>query len=90
MDERAFFKESPTRKPASLTCLFCRQADTYEIRWLVRTKKKELEKSLRGEDRNKFVHLRSYMVRQDDVVSCKNPRCRKRFEITMLQSIVFL
>ena len=90
MDERAFFKESPTSKPANLTCPFCRQADTYDIRWLVRTQKKELEKSLRGEDRNKFAHLRSYMVRQDDVVSCKNPRCRKRIEISSLQSIVLL
>ncbi|MCZ6905420.1 MAG: hypothetical protein O7F56_07125 [Acidobacteria bacterium] len=49
-----------------------------------------MEKSLRDEDRRKFLQLQSYMVRQDDLVGCKNPRCRKRIEITSLQSIVFL
>jgi hypothetical protein len=30
------------------------------------------------------------MVRQDDLVGCKNIRCRKRFEVTSLQSVAFL
>ena len=30
------------------------------------------------------------MVRRDDVVGCKNIRCRKRFEVTTLQSVAFL
>jgi hypothetical protein len=29
------------------------------------------------------------MVRRDDLLGCKNIRCRKRFEITSLQSVVF-
>ena len=90
MDERIFFTESVARKPATLTCQSCRQTDTYEIRWVMRTKKKGLERSLKGEDRAKFEKLQSYMVRQDDIVGCKNPRCRKRIEITSLQSIIFL
>ena len=90
MDERKFFKESQSSKPANLTCPSCGQSDTYQVRWIVRTKRKELEKSLRDEDRRKFLQLQSYMVRQDDLVGCKNPRCRKRIEIMSLQSIVFL
>jgi hypothetical protein len=30
------------------------------------------------------------MVRKDDMAGCKNIRCRKRFEITSLQSLAFL
>jgi hypothetical protein len=38
MDERAFYKESETKKPMTLNCPFCRTADAHELRWLVRTK----------------------------------------------------
>jgi hypothetical protein len=30
------------------------------------------------------------MVRKDDMLMCKNLRCRKRFEITSVQSVVTL
>jgi len=30
------------------------------------------------------------MLRRDDVMQCKNPRCKKRFEISGLQSVVFI
>jgi hypothetical protein len=33
---------------------------------------------------------RDYMVRVDDMLMCKNMRCRKRFEIPSAQSIVFI
>jgi hypothetical protein len=29
-------------------------------------------------------------VRRDDLVACKNMRCRKRFEVTGVQSVAFL
>jgi hypothetical protein len=29
------------------------------------------------------------MVRRDDVVMCKNLRCRKRFEVAGVQSVAF-
>jgi hypothetical protein len=38
MDERAFYKESQTTKPFTLNCPFCRTPDSYDLRWLVRTK----------------------------------------------------
>ncbi len=89
MDERDFFDEKETRKPATLSCLHCHQTDTYEIRWLVRTKKQALRGPADERDRAKFAKARSYMLRCDDVLQCKNPRCRKRFEISGVQSVVF-
>ncbi len=89
MDERDFFDESQTRKPANLSCMHCRTSDTYEIRWLVRTKKKALRGNADERDRAKFAKAQSYMTRLDDVMQCKNPRCRKRFDITGVQSVVF-
>ena len=90
MNERDFFDEKETLKPATLSCLHCRQMETYEIRWLVRTKKKALRGAADEEDRLRFAKARSYMLRRDDLVQCKNPRCRKRFEISGVQSVVFL
>jgi hypothetical protein len=90
MEERDFFDEKDAVKPASLSCLFCHQTETYEIRWLVRTKKQELRGAADERDRARFAKARSYMLRRDDFVHCKNPRCRKRFEISGLQSVVLL
>ena len=90
MDEREFFDENETLKPATLSCFFCRQTDTYEIRWLVRTKKKRLPGHADERDRARFAKSRNYMLRRDDFVQCKNLRCRKRFEISGIQSVVFL
>jgi hypothetical protein len=90
MDERAFFDENETTKPATLSCLYCHQTEAYEIRWLVRTKKKNLPGNADERDRAKFAKSRTYMLRRDDFVQCKNPRCRKRFEISGLQSVVFM
>jgi hypothetical protein len=30
------------------------------------------------------------MVRRDDLLGCKNVRCRKRFEVAGLQSVAYL
>ncbi|MGH9359778.1 MAG: hypothetical protein ACRD1O_11490 [Terriglobia bacterium] len=90
MEERDFFDENETLKPATLSCLHCRQTETYEIRWLVRTKKKALRGQAGEQDRLRFAKARSYMLRRDDMVQCKNPRCRKRFEISGVQSVVFM
>ncbi len=89
MDERDFFDESETLKPANLSCFFCHQTDTYEIRWLVRKKKQALRGPADERDRARFAKARSYMLRRDDFVQCKNQRCRKRFEISGVQSVVF-
>jgi len=90
MDEKEFYDERPEKKPASLTCPHCRQAADYEVGWLVRNKKRQLPSRADERDRAKFAKARSYMVRSDDLLMCKNLRCRKRFEITGLQSVAFL
>lgn len=90
MEERDFFDEKEATKPATLSCLHCRQTETYEIRWLVRTRRQTLRGGASEDDRLRFAKARSYMLRRDDMVQCKNPRCRKRFEISGVQSIVFL
>jgi len=90
MEERDFFDESETLKPAELSCTHCHQVNQYEIRWLVRTKKKQLRGPADDRDRARFLKARSYMLRRDDLLMCKNVRCRKRFEISGVQSVVFL
>jgi len=90
MDERAFFTESPTTKPATLNCPFCRTQDTYELRWLVRKKKDRLPPGADERDRAKFQKAQSYMLLLDDKASCKNIRCRKTFEVSGVKTVAFL
>ena len=90
MDERDFFDEKQQTKPHELVCPHCRQPAQYEVAWLVRTKKRQLPPRADERDRAKFAKAQSYMVRKDDLLACKNVRCRKRFEISTLQSVVFL
>ena len=90
MEEREFFTESEAQHPATLSCPFCRTSEAYDLRWIVRKKKASLPPRASTEDRARFAHARSYMVRKDDVTFCKNVRCRKRFEVSGIQSVVFL
>ena len=90
MDERAFYKESQTTKPLTLTCPMCRAAESYDLRWVVRTKIDRLPGGADERDRAKFSKAASYMVLLDDKVMCKNMRCRKRFDISGVKSIAFL
>jgi hypothetical protein len=89
MEERDFFDERQEKKPATLNCPHCHQAADYEVTWLVRTKKRQLPGRADERDRARFAKAQSYMLRKDDVMGCKNLRCRKRFDITTLQSVVF-
>ena len=57
---------------------------------MVRTKKRQLSGRADERDKARFAKARSYMVRKDDMLACKNLRCRKRFEISSLQSVAFL
>jgi len=88
MEEREFFDERPNKKMATLNCPHCHQTAEYEVGWLVRTKKRQLPPRADERDRARFAKARSYMVRTDDLMVCKNMRCRKRFEISGLQSVV--
>jgi hypothetical protein len=90
MEERDFYTEKDELKPANLNCPFCRQSDSYEVRWRRRTKKASLPSHASQEDRMKFAKARSYLVRIDDTINCKNQRCRRRFEISSLQTVAFL
>ena len=90
MEERDFFDEKEQKKPYTLNCPHCHQAAEYDISWLVRTKKRQLPGRADERDKAKFAKAKSYMVRKDDLMMCKNMRCRKRFEIAGVQSVAFL
>jgi hypothetical protein len=88
MEERDFFEERTEQKNHSLTCPHCSQVNEYQISWLVRRKRPQVPRGADELDRAKFAKAQSYMVRRDDMLGCKNIRCRKRFEVTSLQSVV--
>jgi hypothetical protein len=90
MDERAFYTESPSQKPAQLNCPFCRTVETYSLKWLVRKKRDRLPGGADERDRAKFQKAQSYMVLVDDKAECKNPRCRKRFDISGIKTMAFI
>jgi len=90
MEERDFFDERPEKKTATLNCPHCHQSAEYELLWLVRTKKRQLPSRADERDRARFAKAQSYMLRKDDMIMCKNMRCRKRFEVSGVQSVAFL
>jgi hypothetical protein len=90
MDERAFYSESQTTKPATLNCPYCHSVETYDLRWAVRQKKDRMPGGGDERDRAKFAKAQSYMVLLDDKVGCKNLRCRKRFDISGVKSMAFI
>ena len=90
MNEKDIFDEKQETKQASFVCPFCRERNEYPVRWLKRTKKKNAPRNLNQQDRARFDKSRDYMVRVDDVLMCKNMRCRRRFEIPSSQTVVFI
>ena len=90
MDERAFYTESQATKPAVLNCPWCRSQETYELRWLVRTKKPRLPGGADERDRARFAKSQSYMVLLDNQAQCRNVRCRRRFDISGIKTMAFL
>ena len=90
LDERDLYDEREQKKPSQLVCPHCRQPGDYELSWLVRTKKKQLPRGADERDRAKYAKARDYMVRREDLVMCKNIRCRKRFEVSGVQSVAFM
>ena len=55
MDERAFYSESQTTKPATLNCPYCHSVETYDLRWAVRQKKDRMPGGGDERDRAKFA-----------------------------------
>jgi hypothetical protein len=90
MDERAFFNESRTTRPTRLNCPHCRTVNTYELTWLVRTKKDRIPPGAGDRERAKFQKAQSYMLLLDDKTGCKNLRCRRPFEISGVKTMAFL
>lgn len=88
MDERQFYEESRTRKPATLNCPWCKTQASYDLNWLVRRKKKHLPH--RADERAKaiFKKSQSYMLLLDDRVSCT--RCRRSFDISGVKTMAYL
>jgi hypothetical protein len=90
MDERSFYFESQTAKPAELNCPHCKTAASYELQWMLRKKKDRLPGHADERDKARFAKAQSYMVLQDDKVACSNLRCRKRFDISGIKTMAFL
>src|SRR5258706_14021249 len=74
MYQRQFYTEKQDTKTIALTCPACRKEDNYPIRWIVRTKKSELPRGAGEQDKKRFSLARPYMVRSDELVSCRNSR----------------
>jgi hypothetical protein len=90
LSEKDIFDEKVETKKAHITCPYCRQPDDYDVRWMTRIKKKQAPRGINEHDRSRFEKSRDYMVRMDDMLACRNMRCRKRFEIPSSQSVVFI
>ena len=90
MDERAYYTESQGTRPATLNCPYCKTSESYDLRWVIRTKKDRLPGGADERDRAKVAKAQSYMVLLDDKVACKNLRCRKRFDISGVKTMAFL
>ena len=90
MDERAFYNESQTSKPATLSCPYCRTSEQYDLRWLLRKKKDRLPPGAGERDRMVFQKSASYMVLLEDKVMCKNMRCRRQFDISGIKTTAFV
>jgi hypothetical protein len=90
VDERAFYSEKPGTRPAQLNCPYCRSVESYDLRWMIRTKKDRVPPGADERDRARFQKAQSYMVLLDDKVSCKNLRCRRPFDISGVKSMAFL
>jgi hypothetical protein len=91
MDERDFFLEARTRKPAMLQCPFCRSNGEYALEWMVRKKRTNINLDRLDErDRARFEKAASYMVLLDDMVTCGQQSCRRRFEISGVKTMAFV
>lgn len=90
MRESDIFDERQEIKRATYSCPHCREQHEYEIRWMRRTKKKNPPRNMNERDRAQYQKSRDYMVRVDDMLMCKNMRCRRRFDIPSSQTVVFI
>jgi hypothetical protein len=90
MNESDIFDERTEVKKATFSCPNCRERGEYDVRWVRRTKKKNAPRHLNQQDLARFQNSRDYMVRVDDMLVCRNIKCRKRFDIPSSQTVVFI
>jgi predicted alpha/beta-hydrolase family hydrolase len=90
MDERDFYTEKIETKSTAYTCPKCRRRFEFQIRWLRRTKKKNIPPGANDLDRAKFAKATDYLVRVEDQLICPNPLCGKRFDIPRDQTVALL
>jgi hypothetical protein len=87
MQERDFFIEKPETRPAQYACPKCGRRNEYQVRWIRRTKK-NLPPGAGPKDKELYAKLRDYLIRVDDVITCKS--CQRKFEIPSQHSLVFV
>lgn len=90
MNERDFYKEKQEDKLTRYICPHCREEGEYPIRWMRREKIAQLPNKASEEDKARFAKARSYMVRVDEQLACRNIRCRKRFDVPTHQTVILL
>ncbi|HZP47137.1 MAG TPA: hypothetical protein VFB07_01285 [Vicinamibacterales bacterium] len=88
LDERDFFNNRSETRTDRLSCPRCKRVNDYQMRWVIRTRKDRVPPGADARDRALFEKLRDYMIRIDDVVTCKT--CGKKFDIPSQHSMVFL
>jgi uncharacterized protein YbaR (Trm112 family) len=88
LNERDFFTERPEMRPMSLACPQCRHRDTYQIKWVRRTRKDRVPPNADARDRAMFEKLRDHLFRVDDFFVCN--RCRRRHDIPSQHTMVLL
>ncbi len=88
LDERDFFNNRNETRTDRLSCPRCKRTNDYQMRWVVRTRKDRVPPGADARDRALFDKLRDYMIRIDDVVTCKT--CGKKFDIPSQHSMVFI
>lgn len=82
------FTDRPETRRANFACPRCKRQNDYDVRWMRRTKKPRLPANADERDRALFAKLKDYLIRVDDVVTCKT--CGKKFDIPSMQSLVFV
>ena len=88
MEEREFFTETAEVRGAKFQCPRCRRTNEYTIRWLRRTRKKQIPSGAGPRDHALFAKVKAHLIRVDDDVTCKS--CGKRFEIPSHRALIFL
>ena len=90
LNEKDIFDERQETKSANYSCPHCRERNDYDVRWVKPTKKRQAPRNLNQQDLARFISSGDYMVRVDDMLACKNMRCRRRFDIPSSQTVVFI